>query len=98
MTTIHKKHPPDAIVIQVLGKDSFRVTISIKSEYKSIRHDYRIDSPAVVKTIRTAYDVASNQIRSIPHLADYPIWLQHSRNEWIDISTDDELMIALLSM
>jgi hypothetical protein len=92
----HKKHPADAIVIQRFANGTCRVSISQKYSYYSLSK--RFGNQTMYKSPGDAYDgilELKEHQEAIKHL---PIWLQCLRNQWVEVNSDDDLLMYLLSI
>lgn len=97
MTTVNKKHPPNALLIQKLGTRYCRLCISIDSLYVSTKKNYGLSNSHSF-TLYAAHKWCQAIKQSHVALSEYPIWLLINKNEWVDVTNENDMLQYLLSV
>lgn len=94
---IHKKHPADAIVIQRFETGACRVSVSRQSAYFSVTKKYG-NHKTMYDNVNAAFRGMKDLQDRIPEMQVLPIWLHCQRNNWVEVTDEDELLMYLLSI
>jgi hypothetical protein len=93
----HKKHPADAIVMQRFDNGFCRVSVSLKSSYFSVTKKYGWQK-TMYPSVNQAFRAMSEMRDRHESLASIPIWMMCLKNNWVEVSDEDEILMYVLSI